>query len=482
MATRVVQYFFDFNWNDDGTTFVNEKDYALTFRISRGRDDELGAVKMGTATIVLDNFTGRFTPEYTAGPLYGNLENLRRMRVRATWSAVTYDLFYGYITRIQPDVKAKTVTIEAADLFITLANHELNLAGVANQRVDQRVADILGDVGVAAGDQVLSTCHTTLPFAHWRNVDALSAIQEAVDHELGGMFFMRGDGKAILHDRHFRALSSSAATFTTPGDIDYDRRQDNVYHRVVLQAGSFENGVAGSQIWSYSPLPLALAPGEVLKLNPNYNTPASNVTTPVSGTDWIANRASDGSGLDETALVASSGFQDFSGGATWTLTNNAAVTVYLTKLQIRGTPKGIAADLREISRTASGGVGVYKTKTFKRSYPLITDKILLGDFADYIVTHYNAPQPMLSVILRPDTDATLTQMLARDLDQRVTVVDTAQPYRTNVNGDWFIESIEESCDVRENHLVTRWRLTDFLADQFWIMDTSALDVDALPAY
>jgi hypothetical protein len=71
------------------TTVSNTNVRSVT--VSRGRDDELGQVDAGTATLVLNNRSNHFNPVITTG-----LRPMNRWRLRATHNAVTYDIFFGY--------------------------------------------------------------------------------------------------------------------------------------------------------------------------------------------------------------------------------------------------------------------------------------------------------------------------------------------------------------------------------------------------
>jgi hypothetical protein len=59
--------------------------------VSRGRDDELGRVEAGTATLTLNNLTRSFDPQVVTG-----LRPMNRWRIRAVHATITYDVFLGY--------------------------------------------------------------------------------------------------------------------------------------------------------------------------------------------------------------------------------------------------------------------------------------------------------------------------------------------------------------------------------------------------
>ena len=103
---------------------------ADTVQISskRGRNRESGAFETGRLIFTLRNDTRKYDPDNTAGPYYGKLRPNRRVRLRATYSAVTYDVFLGYIDRIAQvggGPNDATAVFEASDFFKFLARAEL---------------------------------------------------------------------------------------------------------------------------------------------------------------------------------------------------------------------------------------------------------------------------------------------------------------------------------------------------------------------
>jgi hypothetical protein len=65
--------------------------------ISRGRTNEVSTFGAGQLSLTLDNRDRRFDPLHTSGPYYGQLLPRKQIRVRATWSATSYDLFRGFV-------------------------------------------------------------------------------------------------------------------------------------------------------------------------------------------------------------------------------------------------------------------------------------------------------------------------------------------------------------------------------------------------
>ena len=462
------------NWNGDGSTMVDEVSRTIDLQITRGRSDALQDVQAGTCTLLMRNDTGRFTPEYAAGGLFGSLNPHKLVQIKVALGS-TYNLFTGYITRIQPMPMTRTCTITCQDKFLFLKNFHLNEAIVASALTGDRITDVLTIVGLAGGDMDIDAGQVTLDHPYQRNTDALSGIYEYAASDLAGIVFIAAGGKVTYRDAHARTLSTSQGTITSAQDIQYDRGEDNVFTQIILQGGSFDAGIVGSQVWSYSPLPLLLPASSTVVLNPNYNTPATAVITPVSGTDFIANDAADGSGTDRSSLMVST-FTDYGGGAAWSITNTRDKDVYLTTIGVRGTPRGRNTSLRTVTRT--GGSAPY-VKTYQNSYKFITDLVTLAAFADYLASHFSLQQPKVTLRLLPhvwdSSDGQFVQMAAREINDRITLQDTACAYSSQINGDFFIESITHRISLLNGSFETVWGLSTFANDQFFILDTSKLD-------
>lgn len=109
----------------------------------RGRNRELGAFETGSGTVVLRNETRKYDPEYAAGPYYGRLRPNRRIRIRATYNAITYPVMIGYIDRITQTYdgpNAAITTITFSDLFKILNRVELPASAYA--------AEVLADTPI----------------------------------------------------------------------------------------------------------------------------------------------------------------------------------------------------------------------------------------------------------------------------------------------------------------------------------------------
>jgi hypothetical protein len=93
---------------------------ASTFRGSTSTDIE---VSPGTFEFVLENGDRRFDPTNTAGPYYGNLKPMKRVRWRAEIGGVTYTVFSGFVSSWQQEWGELdgTVRLVAFEGFATIS-------------------------------------------------------------------------------------------------------------------------------------------------------------------------------------------------------------------------------------------------------------------------------------------------------------------------------------------------------------------------
>lgn len=134
--------------------------YVMEVTTKRGRWDRMTQrCDAGRATIRLRNEDRRFDPLYAAGPYFGNLVPMKQIRVRATYAAVTYDVWRGFVEGWPQDWDPQyptyaESTITAVDAFGYLATTDAP---------DRYAIEVLADS----------------PFAFWRCSDEGNTMRDA---------------------------------------------------------------------------------------------------------------------------------------------------------------------------------------------------------------------------------------------------------------------------------------------------------------
>ena len=229
LATVTVRVAFASNPWEAAPTWADVSHDVLSFKIQRGRFHELDRMEAGTASIVLDNASANYWPDNAAGLYYGNVRPGKRVNIRATYMAVIYDIYTGYVEAYSPGWKTggglgSTMTIDCADEVKPMSRLLINNAGYAQELSGARVNNVIDyyvpypEKDIDAGQSLMQA---TGALANINAMDHLFTVQES---ELG-LFWIRGDGYVVFQDRHARMnapYTISQATFgDTPGEMKY---------------------------------------------------------------------------------------------------------------------------------------------------------------------------------------------------------------------------------------------------------------------
>lgn len=228
-GSDVIAGGFGANTFDDITTDVKD------ITIKRGRNDGLGRMQQGRCTIRLNDSTGKYNPENSSSELYGKLEAMRPVRLRATYDGTVYTRLFGYVSEIwhDPDKAVKESVIEAVDFFEWLQHFKPTIDTQTNATISTIIGLILDAVGLTSAKmRNLEAGGSVIP--SWSADGSRSALALIEDLLLTdqGLFFLAGDGRVTYITRAtlWRAGVSAATTFTT------------------AQVGSLRTGVSVSQI------------------------------------------------------------------------------------------------------------------------------------------------------------------------------------------------------------------------------------------
>jgi len=181
--------------------------------IRRGRQHELDRIECGEAELVLKNLDRRFDPTYASGPYYPYVLPMRRIRISAVWSAVTYRLFTGFIEDWPPDWPldgTANVTIHCVDGFKFFNLVKLNTT-LSSEFSGWATASLMTEIGWPSGDTSASGGKTIIAGDTLSDTSALERLLAIVEAEQG-LAFIRGDGVLEFQNRHYRLVQSVSTT------------------------------------------------------------------------------------------------------------------------------------------------------------------------------------------------------------------------------------------------------------------------------
>jgi len=149
------------DWDGDGVyTGESENAYMIGFKARRGRRTFLEInsegvasgfepIRVGTASVTLDNTSRRFDPYNTASPLYPNVQPGRYIRIKTSYLGTEYPIIHGKITNISvEDTDAEqTVTLEIEDGLRLLQNTDVYIPLQEDIYFDDAIQMVLDDAG-----------------------------------------------------------------------------------------------------------------------------------------------------------------------------------------------------------------------------------------------------------------------------------------------------------------------------------------------
>lgn len=183
-------------------TWTDVSTYAESVSVRRGKARVLDNQQAGTCSVTLDNSDGRFDPSNASGPYYPNVLPMRRIRIRATYSATVYGLFSGFIESWpQPygGIALAHTSISGVDAFKVL-NLQKVTATYSQELSSDRVTDVLDDLGWPAADRSIDTGNTTVQASTLAADNPLSHLLTVGESE-NGLLYIDRDGKLRLISR-----------------------------------------------------------------------------------------------------------------------------------------------------------------------------------------------------------------------------------------------------------------------------------------
>lgn len=210
----------------EGDDLVDISSIILRASIRRGRNRILNKFEAGTAVVEIKDDTGDWNPANTAGPYYGKLVPLRKIRIFADYEGIRYYLFSGFITSYDTQFaigadEVSKVILNCVDGFRLLNNVAISTVADtgAGQLSGTRIEKLLDASNWPTSQRAIDAGNSTMqadPGTADRTV--LGAIQTVEDSEFGG-FFMSAEGDATFYSRNTVSIyaDSTPTVFSDDG-------------------------------------------------------------------------------------------------------------------------------------------------------------------------------------------------------------------------------------------------------------------------
>jgi len=477
--TFEVGYFVEVDWANDGD-FVDAYDdltiNTKSLHFSRGKSDELGKAEVGQLSVTLNNADNLYSPSYSVGSLYGSLLPKRVIKVYYSASGTNYPLFYGFIEEIipHPHPTEQDCIITAVDGLDFLSRHDMATALYTDTLTGTIHGYILTDAGWSSTMRTLDTGQLTVPYWYGQDVKARFA-QEEIDDSEQGFSYVDRSGYFNFEDRHHRSTAThqtSQGTFTnTMANITYSLNARSVYNIIKTTVTPWAIQ-AEVELWRLKETP-SIPAGETYTWWGDASYSGESVfvgawVTPVVTTDYTANSQSDGLGDNETANIAITTTK-FAKTIKLAIKNNATHIVYITLLKARGTWYD---DQTKVTRKTEDTTSqtAYQKRTLEISGKYMTSADEAQDFCNYAIGKYKDPRAELSMTIMNQDATTLTQILSREISDRITVINT----KLGINGDYFIDYLEHDISQGGKLHTATYRLAATINEDFWCLGYSAL--------
>jgi len=457
----------------------------------------------GTATFALRNGTfnsaatlGYYSPQHASVRAGWGLGIGCRVRITDPATATIWTRFIGRIDAIDPIPGLKgerIVNVMAVDWLDEAARFSIpaDIGEQVNQSWDGILTAIVAEVPVAPTATNYDSGTESYPYALDTSANArqkaLSEFKKLADSE-AGFIFLTAAGTLRAENRHVR-MTNVTSVWTLTGTeyqaLELPSTRDDIINTVRVTTHPKVVDATATHIVYRQANVIEFAAGQTKLLLGPYRDDdtgetigATDVQPLVAGVDFTANTNSDGSGTDVSTDVSI--VQTFGpSGAKFNVTNNGAVQAYLTSLVLtgkrildHGTNTLEATDATSITTHGEHAVD------FDMSYQA-NDNVGQGA-ADYLLAKFKDPLAQartITVIGR--TSALLTQILTRDISDRITLSETV----TGVSDDFFINGMElvvkPSGHVQATYILTPAQ--DPFAGLYWILGTSTLGTNTTPA-
>ena len=215
---------------DSAAVIVDVSNVVDSIETKRGRNPQADQFQTGTLTMRIVDQNGDFNPQNPTSPYYNLLTPMRKVQITATYGAVTYPIFSGFITSYTTttpknanDVVYSTIT--AVDAFRLAQNAQVStVAGTsAGQLSGARINALLDAIDWPASMRDVDTGLTAMQADPGSARTSLAAMQTVETSEYGALY-VDASGSFVFQDRAVTAGSTGATptVFNDNGsDISY---------------------------------------------------------------------------------------------------------------------------------------------------------------------------------------------------------------------------------------------------------------------
>jgi hypothetical protein len=358
----------------------------------------------------------------------------KRVRLQATYSGSTYNLFSGIIDEISfdPELGARSLLIEAQTDMDRFQRTLLTTSLHVNINAASLFAVIMSECNVQsfASETILDT----VPFAWYRDRDASNAIQELLDSGYYNLF-IDGAGTISLKNRFTAGLGTVQQSYSEFLGLQATLAPQGIVNQSRINATPRQVDTdVGTVAW-LGAMPVIPASGAigfwlafVDPAEPTVHTPVASLITPVASTDYYLSTNSDGTGASLTA-TASVRLARFGATAVCTIFNGTGTEAYLARFQLRGLALKQRPDIgaRYDDSSSQALFGLWA----KEQQIIYSDPYFVKDLASVIVEDRKNPRDSVMMALKNEW----AEVLGRQVGDLVAVVNSI----SGINSWWSVQ-------------------------------------------
>jgi len=201
---------------DAASVIVDVSDVVDSIETKRGRNPQADQFQTGTLTMRIVDQNGDFNPQNGSSPYAGLLTPMRKVQITATYGAITYPIFAGFITSYTTTTPKNATdvvytVITAVDAFRLAQNAQINtVAGTsAGQLSGARINNLLDAISWPASMRDVDAGLTTMQADPGTARTSLAAMQTVETSEYGALY-VDAAGSFVFQDRSVTAGSTGA--------------------------------------------------------------------------------------------------------------------------------------------------------------------------------------------------------------------------------------------------------------------------------
>jgi hypothetical protein len=417
-----------------------------------GRDQarSLLPVGPGEASFEVDNVSRELSPENSSSSLAGLLGPGRDVLLEATHAGQAYTVYRGSLDNFDIDTAPGSwvAKFSCVDLFARIKGLPVSTELYPVVRTGEALNYILDAIGWT-NERDIDPGGSFLRWWHAESGDAHADVQDILVAEGPGCYASIGpSSEFIFRDRHHRILrpasTTSQVTFTsgtaTGGQVEVDDFTIDFGFRDLINMVEFtvtprEPEPVPSEIW-LDETPYVFTAGQTREFNIITSDPFWEIQTPTQGApDEVPTGDPATYPPDFIRTTALTVAFSRNSGRSVVMSVTAAAASVVTRMAVRAhkVVNGDAVKVTDSDATsiAKSGVHAYKPSS---QWLSVEDAQAI---AELVIRQRATRLPVVRFTVVNGTATALTHQLARDLSDRVTVVDTESGF----SADCFIEHI-----------------------------------------